>query len=224
LQTQWNHLMNSKKSSIINYHQISPIHSLLTSNLICVTLELENVYPHTSNIVLIDNQKDIYLNLPPLLFAILYDKLTTLGTPTSESTWTISRLSPSLSSLSPVYLPPQNIPSSQYPPLKQIKIAFFRRVLTYPLYRHLPLAENLWNLVAQCIASKRAVLRILLDTREIFMDGDWSVYNRIIWDDYLVWTQGCRESVLKVLADQMRNTTIDIRELGFDLQNTEMQS
>src|SRR5438045_2645491 len=122
-----------------------------------------------ADLVLIDNPKDVYLNLPPLLFAILYDKATTLDSPTPESPWTISRLSPSLSSLSPTFLI-----NSPIPPLKQIKIALIRRTLTYPLYRTTSLAEKIWKDAIQCLKwGKRALIRLLWSAREIFMDGDW---------------------------------------------------
>jgi protein SHQ1 len=174
-------------------------------------------------IVLIDNQKDIYLNLPPLLFAILYDKVTTLSCPTSESPWTISRLSPSLSSLAPTYLPSTNsIPFSTFPPLKQVKIALFRRVLTHPLYRSVSVAEKVWKDTIRCLAGKRAVLRLLLSARTIFMDGgDWSIFSRIIWEDYIIWCQGCSERVLQVLAEEMGRVRMEVREIGFGLEKVE---
>jgi protein SHQ1 len=184
----------------------------------------ECITPRDADLVLIDNQKDIYLNLPPLLFAILYDKFTTLGSSTPESPWTISHLSPSLSPLSPLYLPPNTLsPFSSNPPLKQIKLALFRRILTYPLYRHLPLAEKCWKDAAAVIAmGKRAVLRVLWDAREIFLEGDWSVFNRIFWEDFLVWVQTCRESVLGVLARGMDRIEIKFGEIGFGLEDFEV--
>jgi protein SHQ1 len=172
-----------------------------------------------ANLVLIDNLKDVYLNLPPLLFAILYDKVTTLNSATSESPWTISRISPSLSSLSPPYIPPtSSLPSSSYAPLKQIKIALFRRILTYPLYRSLSLAENLWkHTIALLKLGKRGIIRLLLETRTMFMDGDWGVYSRIMWEDYVIWCQGCKERVLLVLADEMEKVEVEVGEIGFGL-------
>jgi protein SHQ1 len=166
----------------------------------------------------------MYLNLPSLLFAILYDQCTTSSCPTPESPWTISRIAPSLSSLAPVYLPPtSSIPFSQLPPIKQIKIALFRRVLAYPLYRTLSLAEKLWNDTVQCLAmGKRAVIRLLLSARNIFMDGgDWSVYSSIMWEDYIIWCQASRESVLKVLAEEMQKVELQLGEIGFRLDEVE---
>lgn len=64
---------------------------------------------------------------------------------------------------------------------------------------------------------KRAVLRLLWDARNLFMDGDWSVYCRIIWEDYIIWGQGCRDHVLTVLAGEMENIHLELKEIGFEL-------
>jgi hypothetical protein len=46
----------------------------------------------------------------------------------------------------PAYLPPHpHLPFSSHPPLKQLKLALFRRVVTYFLHRHLSLAEKCWK-------------------------------------------------------------------------------
>jgi protein SHQ1 len=175
-------------------------------------------------IVLIENPKDIYLDLPPLLFAILYDKISTMSAPTPESPWTISRLSPSLSSLAPVYLSPTaSIAFSKLPPLSQIKIALYRRVLTYPLYRNLSLADKVWTETIRCLTmGKRAIIRLLILARTMFMDGgDWSVYSRIIWEDYIIWCQGSKDRVLAVLAKEMEKVEVTSDGLGFGLDDVE---
>jgi protein SHQ1 len=172
-------------------------------------------------VVLVGTPKDVYLNLPPLLFAVLYDQITTLSSPTPESPWTISRMTPQLSSLSPLYLPSSPaIPFSQHPALKQIKISLLRRVLSYPLYRSFPLAEKIWTSVSDVIIlGRRAILRILLKAREILMDGDWSVFVRIWFEDYIIWCQTCHESVLKVLGEEMKKVTIETIEIGYPLED-----
>jgi protein SHQ1 len=175
-------------------------------------------------IVLIENAKDVYLNLPPLLFAILYDTITTMSSPTPESPWTISRLSPSLSSLAPVYLSPTpSIPFSHLPPIKQIRIAVYRRVLTYPLYRNLTLADKVWAETIRCVSmGKRAIIRLLTMARTMFMDGgDWSVYSRIIWEDYIIWCQSSKDRVWTVLAEEMGKVEIALEEFGFGLEDIE---
>lgn len=171
-------------------------------------------------VVLIENVKDLYLNLPPLIYAILYDRVTTQNQPTSESSWTISRLTPTLSSLTPTFLPPNPTePTTLLPPLKQIKIALIRRTLTYPLYRTLPLAEKLWTETARVLSGGlRSIIRLFLVTRTMFMEGDWSLYNRVVWEDYIIWLQGAKDRVLAVVGEEMGKVRFELEEIGFGLR------
>ena len=69
---------------------------------------------------------------------------------------------------------------------------------------------------------KRAVIRLLLSARTTFMDGgDWSLYLKVIWEDYIIWTQGSKDSVLQVLAEEMEKITVKSDEIGFDLEDLE---
>ena len=92
-------------------------------------------------------------------------------------------------------------------------------MLTYPLYRSLPLAERLWGLVADILMmGRRAVIRILLTARGI-LEGDWSVFGRIWVEDFIVWGQASFESVLKVLGEEMRKIPpIEMKEIGFEME------
>ena len=69
----------------------------------------------------------------------------------------------------------------------------------------------------QVVRGKRSLVRVLLEAREICMEGEWSVYGRIMIEDYVIWAQGCRERVLEVLAGEMEKVVVDEGELGFDL-------
>ena len=60
-------------------------------------------------------------------------------------------------------------------------------------------------------------MRALLEAREICMEGEWSVFVRIMFEDYIIWAQGCRERVLEVLAGEMEKIMVEEGELGFDL-------
>jgi protein SHQ1 len=155
-----------------------------------------------------------------LIYAILYDKITTLNEPTPESPWTVSRLTPTLSSLSPAHLNPSPTgPTPPLPPLKQIKIAVLRRSLTYPLYRTLPFSEKVWSESATVLkGGKRGVIRLFLEARGIFMEGDWSLYSRIVWEDYITWLQAAKDRVLGVLGEEMLKVHVGVEEIGFGLK------
>ena len=51
--------------------------------------------------------------------------------------------------------------------------------------------------------------------------AEWSVFGRIVWEDYIVWAVGCKERVLVVLAEEMGKVRIEERKLGFDLSAKE---
>ena len=69
---------------------------------------------------------------------------------------------------------------------------------------------------------KRAIIRLLIVARTMFMDGgDWSVYSRIIWEDYIIWCQGSKDRVLTVLAEEMGKVKVTPDGLGFGLDDVE---
>ena len=73
-------------------------------------------------------------------------------------------------------------------------------------------------------SGKRPVIRLLYSARMIFMDGgDWSVYSRIMWEDYIIWCQRCREKVLTVLAEEMERIELDLDQIGFGLDEIERE-
>jgi hypothetical protein len=63
---------------------------------------------------------------------------------------------------------------------------------------------------------KRGIIRLLLYARTVF-EADWSVYTRIIWEDYIIWAQGCKERVLIVLAEEMEKVEVDLGDIEFTL-------
>jgi SHQ1 protein len=100
--------------------------------------------------------------------------------------------------------PPSSQPTH---PLKQLKLAIFRDVLTYPLYRHLPLAEKCWKNAGKmlekcggCNSDEKTCCFTDFGSQGMLMDVDWSIFNWIMWEDYLIWVQGCRGTVSGVLA------------------------
>ena len=50
------------------------------------------------------------------------------------------------------------------------------------------------------------------------MDGDWGVFGRIFWEDYIIWGMGCKERVLGVLAGEMEKVVVSLGEMGFGLE------
>ena len=49
------------------------------------------------------------------------------------------------------------------------------------------------------------------------MEGEWGVWGRIMWEDYIIWCQSCKERVLQVLAEEMEKVVLEVGEIGFGL-------
>lgn len=161
---------------------------------------------------LIDNPKNVYLCLVPLIFAYAYDNRTTLGDPTIESCWNIGTLSSTISCLDTNFLA-----------IKDIFIACIRRSLAYPLYRNWDLALTCWKDTHAILSlGKRWILRVLLRIRNLFEHHDvYYIYNAIVLNDYAYWIQTANDNVLAALAYQVSECTITKEETNWPLEEIE---
>ncbi|KAK9458941.1 SHQ1 protein-domain-containing protein [Lipomyces oligophaga] len=156
----------------------------------------------------IESLRAIYMSLPSLLFAYCYDLTTTMDEHTSESAWTIGKLSPTISCL-----------DNSFSTIRQIQITCFRRALSYPLYRSWDLALKCWNDMATIMrAGKRAILKALLDINHLFAFHDiYYIYSKIVVEDYCVWIQSSSDAVLRSLASDCTSCQITKYDLDLDL-------
>ena len=53
--------------------------------------------------------------------------------------------------------------------------------------------------------------------------GDWSVYSRIMWEDYIIWCQLSKDRVLMVLAEEMERAELQAKDIGFGLDEVEFE-
>eukprot|EP01006_Ploeotia_vitrea_P056176 TRINITY_DN68072_c8_g9_i1.p1 TRINITY_DN68072_c8_g9~~TRINITY_DN68072_c8_g9_i1.p1 ORF type:complete len:477 (-),score=66.49 TRINITY_DN68072_c8_g9_i1:266-1696(-) len=129
---------------------------------------------------LVVNKQKVAHSLLDILLAYTYDHRTTLGTPTPESGWTISKLSATLSWL------------HSFESTEELLVSFMRRSLCFPLYRN-------WELSLRCVSDvvkilqcgRKAILRALLSVKWIFGRTEWKyLLCKLYIDPYLVWLQG----------------------------------
>ncbi|CCJ30868.1 unnamed protein product [Pneumocystis jirovecii] len=161
---------------------------------------------------IIENPKSTYLCILSLLFSYSYDARTTQNEPTSESPWTIGKLSPVLSCL-----------DMSFSTIKQIVIACTRRALAYPLYRHWKLIQKCWeDVYCSLRLGKRWILKKFLEIRKLFEQGDtYYLYNKLFLDDYSVWIQTASDSVIRSLAHELRHLEIKKNEINWELEELE---
>ncbi|CAJ1991939.1 SHQ1 [Leishmania donovani] len=110
-----------------------------------------------------------------LLFSEAYDDLVTEGSGCSESLWNLTQLSPALS-----YLDPADT-------LYDACVAFARRALVYPLYRHCALLQRVWAVVGtRLLLGRNYTIRALLRMRIILSHAEHKHLLSTIYLDPLI--------------------------------------
>ncbi|GAX28106.1 protein SHQ1 [Fistulifera solaris] len=137
------------------------------------------------------SSRSLLMNLLDILFAYVYDHLTTDGEPTVESAWTVTKLSASLSCLE----------DWSHDTVETVMISSCRRTLLYPYLRNMDLACLCWQHVSNIIPSVDHIVRALLQLRNILLKTDQYHYlsNQIWIDPYLAWIQRENDALVKDL-------------------------
>uniref|UniRef100_A0A6T6C5W4 CS domain-containing protein n=1 Tax=Compsopogon caeruleus TaxID=31354 RepID=A0A6T6C5W4_9RHOD len=170
-----------------------------------VTLPGYSFFPDVDNVALND--------LANILFAYCYDRRTTLGESTVESSWTITMISPTLAWL------------ESFSRLETSLVAAFRRSLVYPLYRHFSLSQKVLEDCRQLFrAGPGTVLRALLHMKSMFESSESRfVLSTIFLIDYCIWIQGLSDSLFKSFTNEMEEFKIEKSEMPWDLVELERQ-
>ena len=158
-----------------------------------------------------EEKRRVLYGLIDILFAFSYDARTTEGDHTSESNWTICKVSGTLSWL------------ERFDSLKDTMITCVRRSLSYPLHRDWRLSMKVLQDVHNILKcdGKTCLLKCLLKTHHLLNHTVDSRYilNDLYLTDYCVWIQTVTEKTLKALADSMEATVPKLtkEEIGFDI-------
>lgn len=134
--------------------------------------------------------KKIYFGCLDILLAICYNQRLTERENTVESTWTIATLSASLCWL------------REFDSLESVLSSFFKRSLTFPLYRHVGFSMAvLKDAVAMLKAGKRALLKAFLELKYMLDHDEFKyILSKIFIDDYCVWIQSPHASTQLLLS------------------------
>lgn len=158
-----------------------------------------------------EEKQNIYLGLVDLLFAYAYNYRTTEGENTSESAWTICKISPTLSWL------------DSFHNIHNVILSCARRSLCYPLYRH-------WSLVLKIIEDikiifslgKRWILRCLIECRALLQsDENKYILNELYLNDYCLWIQKASTKKILSLTNKLSSLHISKEDVDFNLKNIE---
>ncbi|CAG8487408.1 9454_t:CDS:2 [Acaulospora colombiana] len=157
-----------------------------------------------------EKEKSMMLNLPNKLceqFLKVYE-----GEINVESAWTMGKISPTISCL------------EKFATLKETIISLFRRSLAYPCYRNFELSERcLEDVYVLMKLGRRAILKVLLEMKDVFDHDDvYYIYSKIWIDDYCIWCQTkASDKVIRSLAHQLHHYKVFKSDIGWHLEEYE---
>ena len=182
----------------------------------------------------LDNDKGInifkykfnfYLNIIDILFSYIYNCLITEYENSSESGWTINKLSSTLSCLIDFdlnYYSQSNEISFDilYECINNLLISNYRRILIYPLYRNIKLCQKVKYILIKVLELGRfSILKCLLKIKNIFDRNEPRFLLNIIYIDPLIkWLQiyGC-DKIFEIIKEQIIKININKEKLKLDL-------
>jgi protein SHQ1 len=180
-------------------------------------------YPILPSIIDDTQQRALLMGLMDLLFAYVYDHLTTDGDPSIESSWTISNLSFTLSWL--------ETPSDSDQLFDIVRFTV-RRSLIYPYIRNFEFSNYCWDQVAIILKNgQRCILRCLLQIRSILQASEFHyLNNKLYLDHYLAWIQRTVDDTTllhfskEVMAMKRNEYWIHKSQIGWNLLAIEQES
>ncbi|KZC10084.1 Protein SHQ1 like protein [Dufourea novaeangliae] len=191
------------------------------------TLEKENISLNETEVdllkelpnkeYLLNNEETnrLLLSLVDILFGSCYNHRTTLGENTVESSWTVNKLSSTLSWF------------DDFSDAEEVIRACFRRSVCYPLFRN-------WNLSLKVLEDVKKVLKLgkkyiikrFCEIHSLFNNSCEPRYilNQLYIKDYLIWLQQIPESSVESLDSLILDILPSKEDMGFDLVELEQSA
>ncbi|CAK1541084.1 unnamed protein product [Leptosia nina] len=168
--------------------------------------------PNKHYILTKKEHKQIFLGLIDILYGFCYDRRSTLNECTVESSWTINKLSSTLSWF------------CVFNDMKEVLIACYRRALTYPIFRNFELCEKVKkDLVSLLRKGKKVIIKSMINIHRMFNTSNDARYilNQLYISDYLIFLQKCRSEEFTELCNNLANIEITKADLSLDLEELE---
>ena len=180
----------------------------------------------------VDNYKykyNYYLNIIDILFSFIYNCLVTEYENSSESGWTINKLSATLSCLIDFdlnYYSQSNEISFDIlnETIENLLISNYRRILIYPLYRNIKICHKIQKILIKILNLGRfSILKCLLKIKNIFDRNEPRFLLNIIYIDPLIkWIQNYAcDIIFNIIKEQINNININKDHLKLDLDTFE---
>ncbi|XP_075986738.1 protein SHQ1 homolog [Anticarsia gemmatalis] len=156
--------------------------------------------------------KQVLYGLVDILYGYCYDKRTTLNESTVESSWTINKLSSTLSWF------------CTFNDTRQVLIACYRRALIHPIFRNFHLCTKVKNdLVKLFQKGKKSIIKCMIEIHQMFNASNDARYilNQLYIKDYLIFLQKCRSEELNELCNNIANIDLSKDDLELELHELE---
>ncbi|XP_022123460.2 protein SHQ1 homolog [Pieris rapae] len=168
--------------------------------------------PNKHYILTKSEHKQVFLSLVDILYGYCYDKRTTLNESTVESSWTINKMSSTLSWF------------CIYNDMKDVLVSCYRRALIFPIFRNFELCHKVKSDVVLLLKkNKKCVIKCLIDIHSMFNTSNDARYilNQLYINDYLIFLQKCRSEELIELSHNLANIDISKADLSLELDELE---
>ncbi|XP_041985371.1 protein SHQ1 homolog [Aricia agestis] len=168
--------------------------------------------PNKHYILTSTENKQVLLGLIDILFGYCYDKRTTMDESTIESSWTINKLSSTLSWF------------CVFNDYKEVLVACYRRALIYPIFRNFELCNKVkQDLLSLLRKGKKFVIKCLVSIYKMFNNSCDARYilNQLYIKDYLVYIQKIRAEEIDELCNNIANVEVTKADLDLELEEYE---
>ncbi|KOB64483.1 Protein SHQ1-like protein [Operophtera brumata] len=152
--------------------------------------------------------KAVVFGLVDIMYGYCYDKRTTLNESTVESSWTINKLSSTMSWF------------CTFKDLKETLTTCYRRALIYPIFRNFKLCHKVKNdLISLLRQGKKFVIKCMIEIHQMFNTSNDARYilNQLYIKDYLVFLQKCRNEEIDELCNNIVNIDVFKNDLSLEL-------
>ncbi|XP_071636950.1 protein SHQ1 homolog isoform X1 [Temnothorax longispinosus] len=169
--------------------------------------------PNKEYLLSSEDVQKLCLNVVDILYASCYNHRTTLGENTTESSWTINKLSSTLCWF-------QNFTS-----LDEVITACIRRSLCYPLYRNWELSIKVFEDVKNVLSlGRKYIVKRFCEIHSLFNNSYEPRYilNQLYVKDFLVWLQTLPESLIESLHSALSEINPNKANMGLDLIELEV--
>lgn len=171
-------------------------------------IDLLKELPNKEYIFTTEEKKGILIGIIDIIFPLMYELRTTASDLNPESSWTVNKLSSTLSC------------STIFETVEECIISLFRRSLIYPLYRNYDLLLAILNDTKIILnAGKIAIIKRFIEIHLLFNLSQASRYilNDMFIKDYLIFLQKIDDSDITWLIEELNNTQINKDKLCLEL-------